>query len=128
MTKYFSLGKLVNRSRSILAIHGALLLLCLLCMSPKRLYAQAIPTASSGGDLQIGAMYNYANTDYLPNKSNGYGFYATFDFKYHLGIEGEFHQISDSDPKVDLFERTYEVGPRYVLRHGRYNPYAKIMY
>ena len=128
MTKYFSFGKHVNRPRSILAIHGALLLLCFLCMSSTRLYAQAIPTASSGGDLQIGAMYNYADTDYRPNKFNGYGFYATFDFNYHVGVEGEFHQINDPDPKDDIFERTYEIGPRYVLHHGRYNPYAKLMY
>jgi Outer membrane protein beta-barrel domain len=111
-----------------LGVPGIALLICLLSFGGTRLHAQAIPTASSAGDLQIGAMYNYANTDYRPNKFNGYGFYATFDFKYHIGIEGEFHQINDSDPKDDIFERTYEIGPRYVLHHGRYNPYAKLMF
>ena len=44
-------------------------------------------------------------------------------------IEGEFHQINDPDPKeFGVYERTYEIGPRYVLHHGRYNPYAKLMY
>jgi Outer membrane protein beta-barrel domain len=111
-----------------LGVPGIALLICLLGFGGTRLHAQAIPTASSGGDLQIGAMYNYADTDYRPNKFNGYGFYATFDFNYHIGIEGEFHQITDPDPKDGIFERTYEIGPRYVLHHGRYNPYAKLMF
>ena len=66
----------------------------------------------------------------LPSAENfkGYGFYATYDFKYHVGIEGEFHQINDPDSTEGIYERTYEIGPRYVLRYGRYNPYAKLMY
>ncbi|MGD0445264.1 MAG: outer membrane beta-barrel protein [Edaphobacter sp.] len=111
-----------------LGVPGLALLICLLGFGGTRLHAQAVPTASSGGDLQIGAMYNYADTDYRPDKFNGYGFYATFDFRYHVGIEGEYHQLNDPDPKDDVFERTYEIGPRYVLRHGRYNPYAKLMF
>jgi len=105
-----------------------LLLVSLVCFGDTWLHGQAIPTASSAGDLQIGAMFTLANTDYRPDKFKGYGFYTTFDFRYHVGIEGEFHQVNDPDPKDGVYERTYEIGPRYVLRHGRYNPYAKLMY
>lgn len=127
MMNHFRFRKHADASAGLLAISG-ILLICLVSFTGARLRAQAIPTASRAGDLQIGAMFNYANTDYRPEKFKGYGFYATFDFRYHIGIEGEFHQINDPDPKDNVYERTYEIGPRYVLRHGRYNPYAKAMY
>jgi opacity protein-like surface antigen len=101
---------------------------CLVCLSGVQLHAQAIPTASSPGLLQIGGMFNLANSDYVPQKIKGGGFYTTFDFGYHLGIEGEFHQINDSNPATAIYERTYEIGPRYVRRYGRLAPYAKAMY
>ena len=43
------------------------------------IHAQASPTAP-WWRLQIGAMFNLANTDYYPEKFKGYGFYTTFDF------------------------------------------------
>jgi hypothetical protein len=128
MMNYFTFRKTEDGSRDILAMSRILLLFCLVGFTGTRLYAQAIPTASSGGDLQIGAMFNLADSDYRPQKFKGYGFYTTFDFKYHIGIEGEFHQINDPDPTDGVYERTYEIGPRYVLRYGRFNPYAKVMY
>jgi hypothetical protein len=124
----FIYRKSADGSLNILVISRILLLLSLVCFGVTRLHGQAIPTASSGGDLQIGAMFSLANTDYRPDKFKGYGFYTTFDFRYHLGIEGEFHQVNDPDPKDGVYERTYEIGPRYVLHHGRYHPYAKLMY
>ena len=93
-----------------------------------RLHAQATPTASTPGDLANRRHVQHREPDYRPEKFKGYGFYTTFDFKYHVGIEGEFHQINDPDPAEGIYERTYEIGPRYVLHHGRYNPYAKLMY
>jgi hypothetical protein len=128
MTNYFTFRKTADGSRDILAISKILLLICLVGFTGARLEAQAIPTASSDGDLQIGAMFNLGDSDYRLQKFKGYGFYTTFDFRYHLGIEGEFHQLNDPDAADGVYERTYEIGPRYVLRHGRYNPYAKIMY
>jgi hypothetical protein len=125
---YFFCRKSAEGSLYILVISRILLLLSLVCFGDTSLHGQAIPTASSNGDLQIGAMFNLANTDYRPNKFKGYGFYTTFDFRYHLGIEGEFHQVNDPDPKDGVYERTYEIGPRYVLHHGRYHPYAKLLY
>jgi hypothetical protein len=105
-----------------------LLLTCLVGLLGTRLHAQAVPTASAAGILQVGGMFNIANSDYAPEKIKGGGFYTTFDFRYHLGIEGEFHQINDSNPTSAIYERTYEIGPRYVYRYGRFAPYAKLMY
>ena len=93
-----------------------------------RLHGQAAATASRVADLQIGAMFNLANSDYRPAKFKGFGFYSTYDFKYHIGIEGEFHQINDPNTTEGIYERTYEIGPRYVLHYGRFAPYAKGMY
>ena len=103
-------------------------LLCLVSFAGSRLHAQALPTATSAGVLQAGGEFNYADSDYVPQKIKGGGFYVGFDFKYHYGIEGEFHQINDSDPTTKIYERTYEIGPRYVLHFGRIEPYAKLMY
>jgi opacity protein-like surface antigen len=103
-------------------------LICLISLTAARLHAQASPTASRAGDLQIGAMFNLASPDYRPETFKGYGFYTTFDFRYHIGIEGEFHQVNDPNATEGIYERTYEVGPRYVLHYGRLAPYAKVMY
>lgn len=126
--KHFTFRRAAGSPGNILAVSRTLILICLVSFTGVRLHAQATPTASSGGDLQIGAMFNYGNSDYRPHNFKGYGFYTTFDFKYHFGIEGEFHQLNDPDATEGIYERTYEIGPRYVLRHGRYNPYAKLMY
>lgn len=103
-------------------------LICLAGLTVSRLHGQASPTASRVGDLQIGAMFNLASPDYRPETFKGYGFYTTYDFRYHVGIEGEFHQINDPNTTEGIYERTYEIGPRYVLRHDRWAPYAKVMY
>lgn len=92
------------------------------------LHAQALPTSSSPKVLQIGGMFNLAASDYGTPALKGGGLYTTFDFKPHFGIEGEFHQVNDSDPAVAIYERTYEIGPRYVRKYGRLEPYAKLMY
>jgi opacity protein-like surface antigen len=105
-----------------------LTLSCLICFTTARLDGQATPTASRAGDLQIGAIFKSANTDYRPDDFKGYGFYSTYDFKYHVGIEGEFHQINDPNAAEGIYERTYEIGPRYVLHYGRFAPYGKAMY
>jgi hypothetical protein len=129
---------MMNRTNSIKFARGAkardssarvkiLLWICLVGLFGTRLHAQAVPTASAAGLLQVGGMFNLADSDYIPQKIKGGGFYATFDFKYHFGIEGEFHQLNDSQPSA-IYERTYEIGPRYVRRYGRLAPYAKGMY
>jgi hypothetical protein len=128
MMNYFNFRKIVDGSANILAISRILILICLVSFTGARLHAQAVPTASADGELQIGALFVFGNSDYRPQKFRGYGAYATYDFRYNIGIEGEFHQLDDPDATDGVYERTYEIGPRYVLHHGRYNPYAKLMY
>lgn len=87
-------------------------------------HAQATPTAEKVADVQVGATFSYVNPDYGGNPWHAYGFYADVDFRYHFGVEFAFHQASGSDPI--LYERTYELGGRYVYPlHDRFLPYVK---
>ena len=45
----------------------------------------------------------------------------------HIGLMLDFHQVNAPSPKIE-YERTYEIGGRYVLHYGRLQPYAKLMY
>ncbi|MBS1823630.1 MAG: porin family protein [Acidobacteria bacterium] len=95
--------------------------------TPAMLLAQASPTASRAGDLQIGAGFSNANTDYLPYRVNGYTGYIDFDFYKHFGVEAEFRYLNDG--KTNIYEKTYEVGGRYSrVYRNRYVPYVKLMY
>jgi hypothetical protein len=88
-------------------------------------HAQALPTGSRVGDLKIGGGFSTANSDY-GDRYNGGAAYVDFDFRPHLGVEGEFHFVKDS---TDLYEKTYEVGGRYFHPYKkRWVPYAKVMY
>ncbi len=89
-------------------------------------HAQATPTASRWGDLQIGAGYSFAHSDYSPDLYHGFGIYTDFDFTRHLGVEAEFHFNKSSSP-AQYYEKTYEIGGRYFRTYGRVSPYAKIM-
>jgi hypothetical protein len=128
MMNYSISIKFARAANDSLACARILILICLVSLAETYLHAQAIPTASAAGILQVGGMFNVADSDYVPQKIKGGGFYATFDFKYHYGIEGEFHQINDSQLTTAIYERTYEIGPRYVRRYGKFAPYAKLMY
>jgi Outer membrane protein beta-barrel domain len=89
-----------------------------------RVYSQALPTAAKAGDLQVGANFNLTQSDYSTSNFKGFGFYTTFDFARHFGIDGEFHQANGAN---DMYERTFEIGPRYVMHFGLFSPYAKIL-
>jgi opacity protein-like surface antigen len=115
-------------STDILSISKTLILMCVVCFLHPLLHAQAIPTASEAGDLQIGGTFALANSDYAPDYFKGFGFYSTFDFRHHLGVEAEFHQLNDLSGSQNIYERTYEVGPRYVVHYRRFQPYVKVMY
>jgi len=88
------------------------------------LRAQSEPTASRIGDLKVGGGLSSAASDY-GNRYNGGAAYVNLDFLPHIGVEGEFHFVKDSN---DLYEKTYEAGGRYFFHHGRLSPYAKVMY
>jgi hypothetical protein len=102
---------------------------CLIALAPTRAHAQAEPTAARSGDLQIGATFPDGDSDYAPERFRGYGIYTSFDFRNHAGLEAEFHQLSGNTSSQGVYERTYEVGPRFILRHGRrMQPYLKPMF
>ena len=93
--------------------------------------AQKLPTATKLLDIQAGGDFVYGKSDYGSNL-RGYGFYGTVDFRQHFGLMLDFHQANEggtlygtvSNP---IYERTYEVGGRYVRHYGRFDPYAKVM-
>ena len=88
------------------------------------LHAQSVPTASKVLDLKVGGGFAIANSDY-GDRYNGGAAYIDFDFRPHLGVEGEFHFVKDSS---DLYEKTYEIGGRYFRTYGKFVPYGKLMY
>ena len=91
------------------------------------------PTAKRAADLQLGGGFSYGKHDYeyTPitdgTRINGLSFYGTLDFKYHYGVEIAFHQLGTHKDDHE-YERSYEIGPRYVLHFGRFHPYGRIMY
>lgn len=93
------------------------------------------PTATRAADLQLGAGYTFARSDYVPNTIGGFAFYGDFDIKGHYGVEVDFHQVRDPNPDPivpdnHFSERTYEVGGRYVRHYPRWgvSPYVKALY
>ncbi len=105
----------------------AVVLLLTAGISARSVAAQALPTATRAGDLQIGGTFSLAKPDYTTDTFKGFGFYTTFDFKEHFGIDAEFHQVNRPSPST-IYERTYEVGGRYVRHYNIFNPYVKLMY
>lgn len=90
------------------------------------LFSQAIPTASRAGDLQIGVGYSMARPDYPPQTFQGGTAYIDFDFRPHLGLEAEVHQVNSTNG-ITSFQRTYEIGGRYLRTYGPLVPYVKAM-
>jgi opacity protein-like surface antigen len=90
-------------------------------------HAQAIPTASRAGTLQIGVGGTIVSPDYAPAKDKGPTFYATYDLTSHIGIEGDIHYTSIIAPD-DVGQDTFLIGPRYVINHKRFAPYAKALF
>ncbi len=90
------------------------------------LSGQAIPTASRAGDAQIGVGYSMARPDYVQQTFQGFTAYGDFDFRPHLGVEAEFHQVYSTNGDLS-FERTYEIGGRYLRTYGPLVPYVKAM-
>jgi hypothetical protein len=89
--------------------------------------AQATPTASRSGTLQIGAGGTLVIPDYSSAHDKGPTFYATYDFTQHLGVEADIHYASIIAPD-DIGEDSYLIGPRYVIPHKRFAPYAKVLF
>ena len=99
----------------------------LLAGSLQWLSAQAVSTATRRADLQVGVGFVSDNSDYAPQRLNGYALYTTLDLTNHYGGEFVFHQ-ANSGQDDHLYERSYEIGPRYHRDYGRFAPYIKAMY
>jgi hypothetical protein len=113
-------------SRSRLAFLVALF--AALCVStPAR--AQFQPTASRIGDLQVGAGFVFAHSDYnfTPIRLLGAAGYIDFATRPHWGGEFSFHHTKESADST-VYERTYEIGPRIFVHRGPFVPYAKLLY
>ncbi|HEV2647053.1 MAG TPA: outer membrane beta-barrel protein [Acidobacteriaceae bacterium] len=91
--------------------------------------AQSMPTADRAGDLQLGAGFVFAKSNYNfdPIHLLGGAAYVDFARRPHWGGEFIFHQAKDS-ADATVYERTYEIGPRFFLHRGRLVPYAKVLY
>jgi len=87
-------------------------------------HSQALPTATSHGAVQVGVGWSYAEPDYGQKAIQGVTAFGDFDFTSHIGAEAEYHYLSLETP-TDLGENSVLVGPRYVLRRGKYSFYAK---
>ncbi len=100
---------------------------CLLLLACPLLLSQASPTASRRADLQVGGGVVLDFSNYDPDLLKGLAVYATLDLTNHLGGEVEFHN-GGSGNGDQVYERTYEVGPRYHRTYGIFSPYVKGMY
>jgi hypothetical protein len=92
-----------------------------------RSQSQAVPTASRAGVMQIGGGWSMASPDYAQKNIQGASIYGTFDFTRHFGVEGDIHLVRLVKP-TNISEDSYLLGPRYVIRHNRFSPYAKALF
>ncbi len=88
---------------------------------------QTTPTAIRRASIQAGGGFAIAGSDYSQDAFLGGSVYATFDFSSHLGVEFMFHQVNTRHDD-QISERTYELGPRYVLHYGAVEPFVRAAY
>lgn len=89
-------------------------------------HAQALPTATANGALQVGIGWSYVRPDYGQKAIQGVTGYADLDLFRHLGLEAEYHYIALITP-TDLAENSFLAGPRFILPRGRFSYYAKAL-
>ncbi len=114
--------------RAFVVLLAAAAVLALPALTPSAL-AQASATATKRLDLQAGGEFVLTHSDYYTPYYKGYGAYGTLDFfkKFggYFGAELDFRQANGP---IGTYERTYEVGGRYVRQYGRIHPYVKGLY
>jgi hypothetical protein len=100
---------------------------------PSLLMSQAMPTAARRLNLEAGGLFSLANPGIASDATivygqmnfKGGGLYATIDPTNHLGVEMSVRQVFGTE---GVYERTYNVGPRFYLTHGRFMPYGKVLF
>jgi opacity protein-like surface antigen len=90
-------------------------------------HSQALPTAVAHGALQAGVGWTYAEPDYGQKAIQGVTIFGDFDFRRHLGVEGEYHYIALETP-TDLAEESFFVGPRFILPRDKLSFYGKVLF
>lgn len=113
----------------IIVFAAAMLLISTAIFPALSARAQSNTAASRIGDLQVGAGFVFAKSNYNFTPINLFGgsLYTTFDIRNHWGAEFNFrHTRASSDSTV--YERTYEIGPRIFIARGPFIPYAKVLY
>jgi hypothetical protein len=101
------------------------LLICALA-APAIAGAQALPTATAKGSLQVGFGATYASPDYGPLSIKGVTVFGNFDIGLHVGVEADFHYVSLITP-TDIGQNTILAGPRIILPYHRFKVYGKVM-
>jgi opacity protein-like surface antigen len=89
-------------------------------------HAQALPTASTKGELQVGVGWSYATPDYAQRSIQGVSGFGDFNISMHYGVEAVYHYIALETP-TDFAENSFLVGPRVILPHGRFSLYGKAL-
>jgi len=111
----------------------ALFVLIAFFLPQHSLSAQALATESKLGDLQIGGGFSAVRADYSHQTLLGPTFYATFDVRYHIGVEVDVHMANfNGVPQYSMAEDTYLIGARYNI-HTRFtgdkiNFYPKFLF
>ena len=88
------------------------------------LHAQATPTATRLISAQVGVGFTDSNPDFEYNNIQGMTVYGTVEFGRHLGVEGEFHDLTFRTPS-GVGERSYLLGARYTQPIKRFRPYVR---
>ena len=118
---------ITSPARSGLLFRVLLLSACFLG-SAAYTHAQGVaPTAIRRSSLQVGIGYSLADSDYSQKVFRGGSVYGTYNITTHLGAEFMVHQVNTQYDN-NIYERTYELGPRYVLHYGRFEPFVRVAY
>lgn len=88
-------------------------------------HAQAVPTASRLGSIAVGAGGTLISPDFGQQRIEAITFFGDINFAGSFGAEGVIH-YSVNTPS-DVSENSYLLGPRFIYRHKRFEPYAKVL-
>lgn len=86
--------------------------------------AQALPTATGRGGLQVGGGATMGKPDFGQDWIGGVTIFADYNLTSHIGVEANAHILTLHTPQ-DLGEDTYEAGPRFFWRRNRFTLYGK---
>jgi hypothetical protein len=106
-------------------LRAFLLPVCILSLSMSAAAQATNGTAMRKADLQVGGYFSFSPVpDYSTQTLYGGGGYVTFDFTHNLGVEVNIKHVQNTTA-LGIYERTYEIGPRYVKHFGIFSPYAR---